>query len=348
VSTTPSKATRAFVSYSHDSLPHRERVLAFTDRLRRHGVEAIVDRYFEDTLEMRWTDWMADEIEQADFVLVVATSGYRDRLKVAAGGTGKGAYWEGALITQHLYEGHGHNAKFLAVHFGPADAESVPTHLKGFTSYDVESEEGYLKLYRRLTRQPGVVPPAIGPVVHPNQLYASQPPPIAPTPRGDAVKQRIEDLARAYQELRRSTLPGDERTRKMEVIATKMRTAACDAYYLLEFLAKNPEPGARLAAVSLLEARPNVDYLDWLAERLAPEKPFVGYHAALALLVAARALEQEYREPVRNAILKAQSLLGPGLESTDRGRALAAALLELDAAGALVRDLGVVDRPLPI
>lgn len=133
----------------------------------------------------------------------------------------------------------------------------------------------------------------------------------------------------------------------MEVIATKMRTSACDAYYLLEYLAKNPEPGARLAAVSLLEARPNVEYLGCLAERLAAEKPFVGYHAALALFTAARTLEQEYGEPVRAAIQKAQQLLGPGLEGTDRGRALTAALLELDEAETLIREFRVGDRPLP-
>ena len=55
--------------------------------------------------------------------------------------------------------------------------------------------------------------------------------------------------------------------RIMEVIASKMRTLACDAYFLLEYLAKNPEPGCRLAAVSLLEAKPDPAYLPWLSER---------------------------------------------------------------------------------
>ena len=347
MSTQPPKPPRVFISYSHDSIPHRERVLAFSDRLRQHGIEAIVDRYFEDTLEMRWTDWMAEQIEEAQFVLVVATPGYRDRLKVGAGFPGKGGFFEGALITQHLYDNHGANTKFFAVHFGAEDETSIPLHLKGYPSYDIATDDGYVKLYRRLTRQPGVVPPSVGPVVNPNQLYMPQPPPPALSARADAVKQRIEDLARAYQELRKAMPPGDQRTKKMEVIAAKMRTAACDAYYLLDYLAKNPEPGARLAAVSLLAARPNAEYLGWLAERLAPEKPFVGYHAALALFTAARTLEQEYREPVRAAIQKAQQLLGPGLEGTDRGRALAAALLELDEAETLIRDFRVGDRPLP-
>jgi hypothetical protein len=296
---------------------------------------------------MRWSDWMAEQIDQAEFVLVVATPGYLERLKPKPGAPGKGGYWEGALITQHLYDDHGANDRFFAVYFGPDDEPSIPSHLKGYPSYDITMDDGYVKLYRRLTHQPGVLPPAVGPVLSPNQLYPSQSPPPAPSARADAVKERIDDLGRAYQQLRKDMSPGDERTRKMEVIAAKMRASACDAYYLIDYLAKNPEAGARLAAVSLLEARPNVEYLNWLAERLAPEKPFVGYHAALALFAAARTLEQEYRQQVREAIKKAQQLLGRGLEGTDRGRALAMALQELDEAGTLVRELRLGDRPLP-
>jgi hypothetical protein len=36
---------RVFVSYSHDTVEHQERVLTFADRLRADGVDAEIDQY---------------------------------------------------------------------------------------------------------------------------------------------------------------------------------------------------------------------------------------------------------------------------------------------------------------
>jgi hypothetical protein len=340
------KRVRVFLSYSHDSLDHKERVLQLSNKLRLHGIEAVVDRYFEDTLQMRWTDWMYEQIDRADFTLVICTPEYLKRLKPGGAG-GAGAYWEGALITQNLYDDRGLNKRFIPVYFTADDSAAIPLHLRGFPNYNVGTDEGYVELYRRLTNQPGVVPPEVGAIVNPNTLYTKKPAPEPASARQDAVRQRLDELSRAYQQLRKDMPASDLRTRKMEVIAAKMRTLACDAYFLLEFLAKNPEPGCRLAAVSLLEVKPEPEYLPWLSERLAPEKPFVGYHAALALVVAARTLEAEFRPRVREAIEKAKTLLGPGLEATDRSNALDAALRELQESETVTRDFSLTDRPLP-
>ena len=138
-------------------------------------------------------------------------------------------------------------------------------------------------------------------------------------------------------------LPSDERTRRMEVIAAKMRGLACDAYFLLPELSRSEGPGSRLAAVSLLEVKPALDYLDWLASRLMPEKPFVGYRAALALVSAARTLGDKYRPRVPKAVEEARQNLGPAMESTDRRQALDFAFDELDRASSIEKEykLGV-------
>ena len=39
------KHPRVFISYSHDSNAHADRVLALSDRLRRDGIDATVDQY---------------------------------------------------------------------------------------------------------------------------------------------------------------------------------------------------------------------------------------------------------------------------------------------------------------
>jgi hypothetical protein len=38
---------KAFISYSHDSPEHADRVLALSDRLRGDGIDCIVDQYEE-------------------------------------------------------------------------------------------------------------------------------------------------------------------------------------------------------------------------------------------------------------------------------------------------------------
>lgn len=339
------KPVRVFISYSHDSPEHMEHVLAFANNLRAHGIDSVVDRYFEDTLNMRWADWMNQQIETADFVLVVATPSYSQRLKPAdVGSPGAGANFEGAVITQHLYNLHGHNDKFFAIYFGDANRTSIPTVLEGFPNYDVSTDNGYTKLYRRLTNQPGFVPPPLGAVINPALLYSPPVPPPVASPHQQAAKDRVEELGRAYQNLRKSMPASNERTRKMEILAARMRALACDAYFLLEYLAKNPETGSRLAAVSLLETKPNPDYLEWLSERFAVEKPFVGYHAALALLVAARALGAEFRQRTKTAIDEANRLLGSGLETTDRAQTLDLAARELHETEEVVRQLSVSDQ----
>jgi hypothetical protein len=74
------KSTRVLISYAHEpgNPAHGERVLALADRLRDDGLEARVDQYVT-VPENGWRLWMEDEIEAADFVLMVATETYERR-----------------------------------------------------------------------------------------------------------------------------------------------------------------------------------------------------------------------------------------------------------------------------
>jgi hypothetical protein len=128
------------------------------------------------------------------------------------------------------------------------------------------------------------------------------------TPRGELeeTRRQVSELALEYEKLRRDLPPGDPRTRRMEIVASRMRTLALSAYPLITELASSDSPGLRLAAVSILEAVPRTDHLVWLAQRLNAERPFIGYHAALALLVAARMLEVKDLPKVREAISEAR------------------------------------------
>ena len=136
---------------------------------------------------------------------------------------------------------------------------------------------------------------------------------------------QIHGLAMEYERIRATMPPSDSRTRRMEIVVTKMRTLAFAAYSLLDHLAKSSSPGERLAAVAILEVRSDPAYLQWLADRFSIEPPFVFYHAAVALSVAARTLDKRYREQIQQAIDAARRALGQGKDTTDRAKALTSA-----------------------
>ena len=136
----------------------------------------------------------------------------------------------------------------------------------------------------------------------------------------DATRRQVTQMAREYERIRETQVASHDRTRKMEVVASRMRSLALSTYPLLPEFANSDSPGKRLCAVTTLQALPRADFLQWLAERLPTEKPFMGYHAALALLNAARALDVEDLPKVRDAIAEARaSKLDP---DTDRDTTL--------------------------
>ena len=70
-----------FISYSHDSDEHREKVLGLSECLRRDGFETRLDQYVNGTPPEGWPRWMLDPLDAADFVLVVCTETYYRRFR---------------------------------------------------------------------------------------------------------------------------------------------------------------------------------------------------------------------------------------------------------------------------
>lgn len=156
------KSSKVFISYSHDSLEHVNRVLALANRLRAEGIDCHIDQY-EDSPPEGWPRWTINQIEAANFVLVVCTENYNLRFRgIAQLGKGLGAKWEGAIITQEVYEAEGNNSKFIPVLLSPKDAAYIPTPLRSVTNYDTSTVDSYENLYRRLTTQPRVRKPDLG------------------------------------------------------------------------------------------------------------------------------------------------------------------------------------------
>lgn len=164
MSSPPIDNIKVFISYSHDSDQHKYRVLALSDRLCADGIDCTIDQY-ETSPPEGWASWCDRKIEQADFVLVVCTQIYVQRFKGNdTTEKGKGAKWEGAIITQELYNTQGRNKKFIPIIFTPEDKTRIPSILGGVTFYEVYTDEGYNSLYRHLTSQPAILKPELGKV----------------------------------------------------------------------------------------------------------------------------------------------------------------------------------------
>lgn len=153
---------KIFISYSHDSEEHKERVLSLSDELSHDGIDCKLDQH-ETSPPEGWPRWCARQFEDSKFVLVVCTESYLERFNnVAPFGTGKGVKFEGYIITQELYDNDSLNTKFIPVIFSPEDAAFIPKPLKGSTVYTLENEDDYDSLYRHITGQHAVPKPLIG------------------------------------------------------------------------------------------------------------------------------------------------------------------------------------------
>lgn len=153
---------RVFVSYSHDSSEHAERVLLLADRLRSDGIEVNIDQY-EISPPEGWQRWMDRQIRDAKFVLMVCTENYYRRVMGDENvGVGLGVRWEGNLIYQQLYDSGTSNTKFIPVLLSGCKAADIPGPTKSASYYFPESDDGYENLYRRLTNQPRARKPTLG------------------------------------------------------------------------------------------------------------------------------------------------------------------------------------------
>ena len=64
-------ADTVFISYSHDSPEHSERVLAFSNKLREQGVDAELDQYLTRPSQ-GWPQWCEEQLRPREFEIRAA------------------------------------------------------------------------------------------------------------------------------------------------------------------------------------------------------------------------------------------------------------------------------------
>lgn len=183
-----------FISYSHDSEAHREKALALSERLRDEGINTLFDQYVSGSPAGGWPRWMLDQLDAATFVLVICTETYYRRFRGhEEPGKGKGVDWEGALITQELYDARSRTLKFVPVFLSEAVASWIPEPLRSIGYYALTSENAYQSLYDFLTGQAGVEARPVG-VLRTKPRKTGTPLTFAETPPAQPVTADISRI----------------------------------------------------------------------------------------------------------------------------------------------------------
>lgn len=197
-----SQYPKVFISYSWDSEQHKNSVLDLADRLRIHGIDCNIDQ-FEVSPSEGWQNWMRNQVEQSDFVIVVCTEQYKKRFQGKEElEKGKGVTWEGVIINQLIYD-QVSRTKFIPVIFSSQAGIYIPTELRRYTYYLLDScnlnfdDTGYESLYRHLTNQ-SLKQGSLGEIISlpPRPRYQ-----LNPSIKENEIQQ--EKLTEFYQEAKR-------------------------------------------------------------------------------------------------------------------------------------------------
>jgi|GEM_PF-2187034 len=156
------ESPRVFISYSHDREAHLECVLSLSERLRADGVDCYLDQYVNGSPQEGWPRWMLDQIDRADYVLLVCTKSYYRRFRGhEVIGAGLGVDWEGTIITQEMYDSRSAH-RFIPVLLQSDDYRFIPEPVRSSAHYNLSRPDAYAKLRAALLQQAGVEPGPLG------------------------------------------------------------------------------------------------------------------------------------------------------------------------------------------
>jgi hypothetical protein len=130
------KQPTVFISYAHESDELRNAVKALGDWLGRCGCTVLTDHLHRDRPPPEgWQAWMLGCINRADTVLVVCTPGLKARYeKTEDIDIGRGATYEGAIVTQHIYDRAMRNTKFFPILPDGGSHDDIPVTLRPWSN----------------------------------------------------------------------------------------------------------------------------------------------------------------------------------------------------------------------
>ncbi|MFJ6834100.1 toll/interleukin-1 receptor domain-containing protein [Streptomyces sp. NPDC091209] len=136
---------RVFLSYAHeeDGGVHQKRVNSLYQRLHAEEIDADMDTAAHERAPQHWARWMRKHYTEADFVVVVASPGYKRRAEhEEVRGEGDGVGFEADYILEERTRDRRWYRRILLVSFPEHGRECVPDFLTGVTLYTLDPETG--------------------------------------------------------------------------------------------------------------------------------------------------------------------------------------------------------------
>ena len=120
------------------------------------------------------------------------------------------------------------------------------------------------------------------------------------------IRGQARELGEEYERVRGSLPSGDDRTRAMEVVVSKMRTIGRAVIPVRYDLSASNSPGERLAAIASLQVALDYDFIPWLTDRA--ESPSQKSHAGLLNFLSIRRMDASLMKATAIAVRFSKSL----------------------------------------
>ena len=150
---------KVFISYSHDSPGHKQWVSELAVRLRRNGVDAILDQWNRNPVD-DVTQFMEHGIKNSDTVLVICTDSYVRKANTGEVGIGD----ESMFVTSRHVEDLGTN-KFIPIIRQTLWEDKTPVFLKERLFVDFTDDDQFEEQFEELLHERLLVPPLQRPYV---------------------------------------------------------------------------------------------------------------------------------------------------------------------------------------
>ena len=143
---------KVFISYSHDSLEHKQWVSELAARLQHHGVDVIFDQWISN-LNKEPTQSIESGIGASDKVLVICTDSYVIKANDGEDGVG----YEPMIITSKIVKDHENN-KFIPIIRQRLSEDKTLTFLEKQVYTDFTDDEKFDEKFAELLRERLLVP----------------------------------------------------------------------------------------------------------------------------------------------------------------------------------------------
>ena len=143
---------KVFISYSYDTPEHKQWVSELGAKLRRNGVDVILDQWHL-RLEDDPTLFMEHGVRNSDKILVICTDSYVRKANAGEGGVG----YESMIVTRKLAEGVGTN-KFIPIIRQALEEDKTPVFLGTQVYTDFTDENQFAENFHELLHERLQVP----------------------------------------------------------------------------------------------------------------------------------------------------------------------------------------------